>query len=269
MMSYVYAITDRPNEPLPRELGLDDEELAQVVFRDIGAVVSTHAASHVSASADKLWRHEQVVESLMGARAVLPVRFGTLLASLQEVEEMLRGAYPVFIEDIARVRDHVEIGIRFLTLLEPESARTLPQGSLAVEALRSLPGSGPRLPSSDGFAQSAAAPGTAYLRARLVREQERRDRRRKDLGIIRDAYRILAEHATASKLDDDAVDAPAVSATFLVHRDCLMSFRHLVGGLADIHPELALLCTGPWPAYSFVSAHVSESTARAVHDHVQ
>jgi hypothetical protein len=100
----------------------------------------------------------------------------------------------------------------------------------------------------------------------LAREQEHRDRRLGELGIIREAYGVLAEHATASKLDDGSADAPAVKAAFLVHRDNLMSFRQVVAWLADAYPEFALLCTGPWPPYSFVSAHVSEPT-RAVHSH--
>ncbi len=251
MMSYVYAITDRPNEPLPRQLGIDDEELARVVFRDIGAVVSTHDGTHVLAAVDKVWRHEQVVESLMSAHAVLPMRFGTLLASLDEGESMLRRGYPLLVKDIERVRDHVEIGIRFMTLLEPKAE------------LNSSTGARSRLPSSDGLAQSTTAPGTAYLRTKLIREHERRDRRRTELGLVRKTYRILAEHAAVSKLDDDTVDAPAVSAAFLVHRENLMSFRQLVGRIADADRELALLCTGPWPAYSFVSAHASKSTQGA------
>lgn len=255
MMSYVYAITDRPNEPLPRQLGLDDEGLARVVFRDIGAVVSTHDGAHVSAAVDKVWRHEQVVESLMSAHAVLPMRFGTLLASLDEVEGMLRRGYPLLVEDIERVRDHVEIGIRFMTLLEPEGSRI------------SSAGGGSYSPSADGLAQSATAPGTAYLRTKLTREHERRDRRHTELGLVRKTYRILAEHAAASKLDEDTVDAPTVSAVFLVNRDGLASFRLLVARLADAYPEIALLCTGPWPAYSFVSAHANEPTARSGHDH--
>lgn len=251
MMSYVYAVTDRPNEPLPPQLGLDDEALAQVVFRDIGAVVSAHDGSHVSAAADKVWRHEQVVESLMSSHAVLPMRFGTLLASFDEVEDMLRRGYSMFVEDIARVRDHVEVGIRFLVLREAESAQISSANSAS------------RLPPLDGLAQSATAPGTAYLRTKLIGEHERRDRHRTELELVRKTYRILAEHATASKLDGDVADAPAVSAAFLVHRGGLASFQQLVVRLADADRELALLCTGPWPAYSFVSAHASKSAQRA------
>ena len=251
MMSYVYAVTDRPKEPLPQQLGLDDEELARVVFRDIGAVVSAHAGSDVSAAADKVWRHEQVVESLMSAHAVLPMRFGTLLASWDEVEGMLRRGYPKFVEDIARVRDHVEVGIRFMALREPGDAQASPASG------------GSHSPSSNGLAQSAIAPGTAYLRTKLLGEHERRDRHQAELELVRKTYRILAEHAAASRLDEDTVDAPTVSAAFLVHRGALASFRQLVGRLAAADRDLALLCTGPWPAYSFVSAHPSKSTQRA------
>lgn len=248
MMSYVYAVTDRPNAPLPQQLGFGDEALAQVVFRDIGAVVSARCGPHVPAAADEVWRHEQVVESLMSAHAVLPMRFGTLLASCDEVESMLRRGYPHFVEDIARVRDHVEIGIRFLTLLKPEAA---PSTSASAQS---------RLPASDGIAQPAMTPGTAYLRTKLLGEHERRDRRHAELELVRKTYRILAEHAAASKLDDDSVDAPALSAAFLVHRGGFASFRQLVARLADADRELALLCTGPWPAYSFVSTHLSKLT---------
>ena len=248
MMSYVYAVTDRPNEPLPQQLGLGDEVLARVVFSDIGAVVSVHDGSHVTAAADKVWRHEQVAESLMSAHAVLPMRYGTLLASLDEVEGMLRRGYPKFVEDLARVRDHVEVGIRFMVLREP--------------AAISATGGNSQLLQSDALAQSATAPGTAYLRTKLTKEHERRDRHRADLELVRKTYRILAEHAAAAKLDDDRGDAPAVSAAFLVHRGGLAAFKKLVARLADADLDLALLCTGPWPAYSFVSAHAGQSMQR-------
>lgn len=249
MMSYVYAVTDRPNEPLPQQLGLGDEVLARVVFSDIGAVVSVHDGSHVTAAADKVWRHEQVVESLMSAHAVLPMRYGTLLASLDEVEGMLRRDYPMFVEDLARVRDHVEVGIRFMVLRKP--------GAVAISASGTS-----QLLQSDSVAKSAMPPGTAYLQTKLTKEHERRDRHRIDLELVRKSYRILAEHAAAAKLDDDRGDAPALSAAFLVHRGGLAAFKKLVARLADADRDLALLCTGPWPAYSFVSEHASRSMQR-------
>lgn len=183
----------------------------------------------------------------MSAHAVLPMRFGTLLASLDEVEGMLRSGYTTFVDDLSRVRDHVEVGIRFMVLREPGSAASSTLPSLQSEAL----------------AQSAMRPGTAYLRAKMTSEKERGDQLCTGLELVRKTYRTLAEHAAAAKLDDDVDDALAVSAAFLVHRGDLVPFRQLVARLADTEHDLALLCTGPWPAYSFVSAHPCQPTQRA------
>lgn len=255
MMSYIYAVTDRPIEPMPQQLGLDDKRLARVVFGDIGAVVSAHGGPPVSPAADKVWRHEQVVESLMHAHAVLPMRFGTLLASLDEVEGMLRRGYPTFVDDLARVRDHVEVGIRFMVLREP--------GAAAIPAANSTS----QLPQSAALAHSAEAPGTAYMRKKLTTEHALRDRHRGDLELVRKTYRILAERAASAKIDDVVEDASGVSAAFLVHKGGLAPFRQLVARLADADLHLALLCTGPWPAYSFVSSSPVGRHSEPAHDH--
>ena len=65
---------------------------------------------------------------------------------------------------------------------------------------------------------------------------------------------LLASHANASTLDDEPDDRRGTSAAFLVSRDASYAFVTVVGGVANAHPELALLCTGPWPPYSFVNA---------------
>ena len=117
-MIYVYAIADRPEAPLPNQLGQHDELLTKVIWRDVVAVVSPFNGSQLSKTADELWRHEEVVEALMNDRAVVPVRFGTLLPSPQHVSDILCRAYGALIEDIERVRGQIEIGVRFLTAVE-------------------------------------------------------------------------------------------------------------------------------------------------------
>ena len=52
------------------------------------------------------------------------------------------------------------------------------------------------------------------------------------------------------------MNAPAgerllLSAAYLVPRDGVDDFRGEVVKLERAHPDLALVCTGPWPPYSF------------------
>jgi len=257
-MICVYAITDRPEEPLPIQLGQQDEPLAKVVWRDVVAVVSTFNGSQLSKTGDELWRHEEVVEAFMSDRAVVPVRFGTLLPSPQRVSDLLCRAYGALVQDIERVRGQVEIGMRFLTAID----RGAEEGAAAVHpgesaAADSHGGDRPAT-SFDRLPLSRTGPGSAYLWARIARERELRDRQRAKLRLVREAYELLASHANASRLDDEPDDrrgtSAGTSAAFLVPRDRIVCFREIVGEVANAHPELALLCTGPWPPYSFVNA---------------
>jgi hypothetical protein len=235
-MIYVYAITDRPEAPLPRQLGLQDAELAKIAWCDVAAIVSAFDGARLSETADEIWRHEEVVEELMSDRAVLPARFGTLSPSRQHVGAMLRRANRALIQDIERVRGQVEIGMRFLSAIEDNVQDSHPLTSSSASA---LPGTGP---------------GSIYLRARLARERALRNRQQTKLILVHDVYRQLASLANASKLDDKPDDRHGTSAAFLVPREGMASFRDLVSDVAKTHPELALLCTGPWPPYSFVTA---------------
>lgn len=235
-MIYVYAIVDRPDRPLPSQLGLHDQQLSKFVCDDIVAVVSDHDGAPPAATADAVWRHEAVLEALMRDRTVLPMRFGTLLRSSRQLDEILRHARRTLARDMDRVRGHVEIGMRVLSM--PDADATI-DGSLAA--------SGPLPPPCSGS-------GTAYLQAKRDRARELRVRRQKTVERVQSVYDLLAAHASEGRLDAEADNSPAVSAAFLVARDRLADFRALVGEVAAAHPELALLCTGPWPPYSFVNA---------------
>jgi len=257
MSLYIYAITDRLEQPLSIQSGLNGERLGQLVWRDIAAVASAYNGSQPSASPENVWRHEEVLESLMHDRAVLPARFGVLAPSLQHVGDMLDRAYPAMVRDLERVRAHVEVGVRFAMAVEaeagePKSGRSaLHAGEPAATHCRAAdPGIGPAL----GRRAFGAGSGSDYLRKRLAQERSLRDRQQAQLTIIREIFGLLAEQASESSLEENPDDRRRVSAAFLVPRDRLASFREAVAGAANAYPELAFLCTGPWPPYSFVTA---------------
>ncbi len=234
MTTYLYAITDRPEMPLPAQLGLDDAALAPIVWQDLGAVISSHEGEPPPASADALWRYEAVIEALMERRTVLPVRYGTILPSARAVTDMLRRAYAQFTGDIARIQGQVEIGVRFVPLaVGAEDMSTAPKGPLAPS-------------------------GTAYLMTKLAAVQDRERRRAAVMETARAMHAILKRLATASRFDAEAADSERIAASFLMPRDATETFRRAVSQLAKAHPRLALLCTGPWPPYSFVSAQAGE-----------
>jgi hypothetical protein len=219
---WVYAICERPEMPPPRRRGLAQAPLDSVREGDLLAVVSRHVHPPGEPALDALWVHERVVERLMADRAVLPMRFGSKLPDAESLRAVLAQRQEAFLAALDRVRGRVELGVRAMQRETPARA-----GAAAVAA-----------PATGGS-------GREYLLAKL------RDGRRTEhaAGALDEPLRALATEARrqAPRAHDEVLRA-----SYLVERTLLPRFRAEVQRLQRTHPEVAVLCTGPWPPYSFV-----------------
>lgn len=100
-----------------------------------------------------------------------------------------------------------------------------------------------------GDADEPARPasGAEYMRARL--EQRRRSEDR--AGAVHAPLAALASAATSTV---GATPRLLLSSAYLVERGRVDEFRREVAVLQARHPELGIVCTGPWPPYSFATA---------------
>jgi hypothetical protein len=233
-MIYLYAITDQPEAPVPAEPGLEGISVFTLTYQDIAAVVSSLTTAEVSPTEDNLWRHEAVVETLMADRAVLPVRFGTLLADEVAAQNVLAAHYADFVASLKQVRGRVELSLRVLW----EEDTPPPQPSPARG------GGGKR------------RDGRAYLMARLEEERQRQARRQQAEALAKELHTPLARLAAESTQQVLITPRMLLTAAYLVDRDQVAAFQREVKALSADHSALRLLCTGPWPAYSFVTTTV-------------
>lgn len=193
-MIKIYAITDDPLPPA-----------APVVALSCGRLVALCApAESGDITPEALWRHEEVVESLMENRDLLPVRFGTVLADEEAVTRAVADREEDLANRLERVRGAVELAVR-------------------AELRDST--------------EPPAASGRAYMEART---------RRHELAQLLNSF--LSEHAHAAALRPGA---ELLRAAYLVGRGDVDRFVAAVGDLQTRHPELDMVCTGPWPPYSF------------------
>jgi hypothetical protein len=243
---YLYAITDRPELPVPAEPGLDGTSLFSVTQQDIAAVVSPLATAQVSPTEDNVWRHEAIVEALMADRAVLPVRFGTVLADEAAVQATLAVHYADFVASLDRVRGRVELGLRVLWISDFR-----------------LPIADYRLPDHKSESENRKpkiASGRAYLMARLEEERQRQAWRQRAEALAAELHTPLDRLAVESTRQVLVTPHLLLTAAYLVERGQTAAFRREVEVLSTTHPTLRFLCTGPWPAYSFVTTTVMHET---------
>ena len=222
---YLYAIADRPDLPLPGDPGLEEAPLRRLVYRDITAIVSPLADGPPAPTAANVWRHEHVIESLMAGRAVLPARFGMLLKAPRIALDDLVERYDAYAGNLDRVRGRVELGLR--VLWEPEAGAPAPPGQ----------------PSD----------GRGYLMARLAEERRAQAARRAAEAQVAELSGDLA--ALASDRVEEVLATPKLllKAAYLVERDRIAAFQRAVGQQQASRPGMRFLCTGPWPAYHFVT----------------
>ncbi|HVG75093.1 MAG TPA: GvpL/GvpF family gas vesicle protein [Thermoleophilaceae bacterium] len=188
-------------------------ELRLVPFDGLAAVCMP--ASKAEVSPQTLWHHEEVVEALMADRDLLPVRYGTRLDDEAEVARAMEGRSEELAAALDRVRGAVELSVRVM----------------AAAATPSPP---------DPVATTS---GAEYLRLRAQAEASREDA----AGALHEPLAALARESAQGRPRPPEL----FRAAYLVERGAVDSFVAEVGRLQGESPGLAVLCTGPWPPYSF------------------
>jgi Gas vesicle synthesis protein GvpL/GvpF len=157
---------------------------------------------------------DEVLRALMARHPVLPARYDTVLAGDEEVRGLLAKHGPALAQSLERVRGASELALRALW---------------ADGAGNGSPGRGES--------------GTAYLlgRRELVHRAQR----------VADGLEPLAGLARAVRTWTLPQPELALRASYLVDDERIADFADAVRGLDTSIEDAALVCTGPWPAYSF------------------
>lgn len=217
MSLLLYGITDGASTDPGPATGVGSRPVRRVDCHGLVALVSEHEGTPPS-DEDTLWTFERVIEDHMTGGPVLPARFGSLVPDGEALREILSQRHAELGAQLERIRGAVELSVR---VFWPES--------------ESESESEPR----------TAQTGTGYLLARAVPERragQLADRLHEQLdGLARSTrYRLLPRPTTP------------VTAAFLVGHEHVHEFAQRVEDLGAGLEDAELVCTGPWPAYSFV-----------------
>lgn len=223
-MLYVYAICDHEPVGTHEVRGINDEPPHVFASDGIAAVYSETSKGAIRPTPENVWRHEQVIESFMRDRSVLPARFATVVSDRRALDDLLHSNRDRLAAGLERVRGCVELGVRALT---PASARS------------------PPLPTHE-------LTGRSYLIARMEQEQARRRTEAEAGALAARLHERFSASAAAATLRVLPTPQFLMTGAYLVQRDRIEGFRRGVVESGAEQPSLRLLCTGPWPPYHFV-----------------
>jgi hypothetical protein len=236
---YVYCII-QASAPLrfgAIGIGAEPTDVHTVNYRDIAAVVSDTPLEVYDPTRENVLAHERVNDAVMHEHTVIPMSFGTVFKTSDDIVELLRSAYDAFREVLGKMRDKVEFGLK--VLWEPDAViRELEAGDENLSGLRQ------EISSQRGSTYFARMQYGRLVDSLLQNRSE---------NLVNEIFAALRDVAIASRTNKPIGDKMILNAAFLVEREREPEFDAAVKAIGLRHENLNIRYTGPWPPYNFVN----------------
>jgi hypothetical protein len=189
------------------------------------AVVSEVEGPTTTPSISSLLAYERVVEAIHARQTVIPLRYGCLMDSEEQVVQLLEDHRREYEALLGRLRGMTEMGIRLLWL---PSAAPLP----------SLP----------------HLPGAAYL-ASLRNRYNSQDTLTAEEALLADRIAALLDDCSTEQCREvsSSHQGRLISLYFLTPKSGAEEFRKMARKISTPR-GVKLLLSGPWPPYNFVAS---------------
>jgi hypothetical protein len=235
---YVYGIVEA-GAPEPTGSGIRDAPLRLIGDESVAVLVSSLEGEELRLGREEAMTHARVLEDALSRGTVLPMRFGVVVADVDEVRERILGGHGgELVEQLERLAGKVELAVRALyeeDRLMREIVQTHPEIARRREALRGQP-----------------EDATYYERiglGEMVAEAVERARE-SDANTI---LEVLSPLALAVEIGQPGHERVVLNASFLVERESVQRFDDALEELARSQAErIRFKLTGPLPPHSFV-----------------
>jgi len=238
---YVYGII-QSREPVTFGrigIGGGGESVYVVTHGDIAAVVSRTPVFIFDPTRENALSHEHVIETVMKTHTIIPMSFGTVFRTDDDIREVLRSIYPSVKDVLKQMSGKVEFGLKV----------TWDRDHIIEELQREHE-------EIHRFHQEITRKhlqSTYFARMQLGRMIDKALEERSG-EYVRDIYESLRAICVASRDNKPIGDKMILNAAFLLEREREAEFDAAVNLIAKKFGErLNFKYTGPWPPYNFVN----------------
>jgi hypothetical protein len=238
---YVYGIISANSAVSFGKIGIGGmgERVYAVTHGDISAVVSKTAVFIFDPTRENALAHEHVIETVMKQHTVIPMSFGTVFRTDDDIREVLKSIYPSLKDVLKQMEGKVEFGLKVTWDREQ-----------VIEELKNEHDDIHR------FHQEITRKhlqSTYLARMQLGRMIDKAMAER-SAQYVREIYEGLRDACVASRDNKPIGDKMILNAAFLIQRDRERLFDAAVNRIArKFGSRLNFKYTGPWPPYNFVN----------------
>ena len=236
---YVYCVikSERPLSFGLLGIGPEPAEVHTVHYRDIAAIVSNTPIVVQDPTRDNVLAHQRVNETVMQHHTVIPMSFGTVFKTDDDIMELLRSAYDAFTDVLNKMQDKFEFGLKVLW----DRDQIIREIEAEDEDIRRLKG---EISTQKGSTYFARMQYGRLIDAALQARSER---------YVSEIFEALRNVSVASRSNKPIGDRMIMNAAFLVARTVEEAFDGRVKDIGQRYDKLTFKYTGPWPPYNFVN----------------
>jgi hypothetical protein len=236
---YVYCIIEA-NELLrfgPIGIGAQPSEVYSVHYKTLAAVVSDAPLEMLDSTRENVLAHERVNETVMREHTVIPMSFGTIFKTREDIVELLRSAAGAFGDVLNKMQNKLEFGLKVLWDRDQAVREVENQHEDICRLKKEISG-------QKGPTYFARMQYGRLIDSALQAQSER---------YVTDILDQLREVSVASRINKPIGDKMIMNAAFLISRDQEAAFDSKVKSIAARFDKLTFKYTGPWPPYNFVN----------------
>src|ERR1043165_5796153 len=203
---YVYCIieTAEPRSFGPMGIGGRGDDVYTVHHKGLAAVVSYTPLVVYDPTRENVFAHEQVNETVMREFTVLPMAFGALVRTDDDIIELIRGTYDALRDVLAKMEGKVEFGLKVNWDRDTVTAE-LEENDDEIRHLKEQ-------------ITSKTTGSTYFARMQLGRLIEKALTDQSD-AYIREVYALLRDTVVASRANKPIGDRMIMNAAFLIEHD--------------------------------------------------
>ena len=238
---YVYGIVQTKERMDFGKIGIGGagESVYTVNYMDIAAVVSKTPVAIFDPTRENALAHEHVIETVMKNHTIIPMSFGTVFRTDDDIREVLKSIFASLKDVLKQMSGKLEFGLK----VNWDRDQIIEELKQQDEEIRR-------------FHQEIIRKqlqSTYFARMQLGRMIDKALAERAT-QYVRDIYEALRGVCVASRDNQPIGDKMIMNAAFLVDRSREGEFDSVVNKIARKYGKrLKFKYTGPWPPYNFVN----------------
>ena len=246
MQAYLYCIIESKQDDNFGTIGIKRSERANaqsevytINYKDLSAVVSNFIGREAIDVLREGITHQKVVEEVMKKYEVLPMRFGQVPKSQEEIKGFLTENYDEIKDLFRKIEGKTELGLKASWKMDKIMGEIINSNDRIRIFQKQI---------------STLSEGKAYMPKIELGEMVSQELKARGEALAEEIFDSLKLLSADAKMNKTLNDRMLLNAAFLVKNDKEGHFDGLVAEIEKKHPELTLKYVSAAP-YNFISLH--------------